>query len=92
MEFGDPGVAQRAKPRRMFLVLEGSFKALSIYLLGSDHDPRYAESGDRAYQLGACAFAVSGNAEVDAFAEPDVVPSVMKLAFEVDQIDVHLYW
>jgi hypothetical protein len=34
---------------------------------------------------------VSGNAEVEAFAETDVMPGVMKLVFEVDEIDVHLH-
>jgi len=34
---------------------------------------------------------VRGNAEVEAFAETDVMPGVMKLVFEVDQIDVHLH-
>jgi hypothetical protein len=34
---------------------------------------------------------VRGNAEVKAFAETDVMPGVMKLGFEVDQIDVHLH-
>ncbi|HEU0293104.1 MAG TPA: hypothetical protein VFR47_10245 [Anaerolineales bacterium] len=91
MEIRYLGIAQRAKARRVFLVLEVSFKTLSIYLPGPDHDPRNAESGDRSYQLRACAFPVSGNSEVKAFAEADVMPGVMKLGFEVDQIDVHLH-
>jgi hypothetical protein len=31
------------------------------------------------------------NAEVEAFAEADVMPGVMKFVFEVDQINVHLH-
>jgi hypothetical protein len=85
------GIAQRAKARRVFLVLEVSFKTLSIYLPGPDNNPRNAESGDRSYQLCACSFSVRGNAEVEAFAETDVMPGVMKLIFEADQIDVHLH-
>jgi len=34
---------------------------------------------------------VSGNAEVKAFAEADVMPGVMEFEFEVDQIDVRLH-
>jgi hypothetical protein len=34
---------------------------------------------------------VSGNAEVETLAETNVVPGVMKLVFEVDEIDVHLH-
>jgi hypothetical protein len=85
------GIAQRAKARRVFLVLEVSFKTLSIYSPGADHYPRNTESSDRPYQLRACAFPVRGNAEVEAFAETNVMPGVMKLVFEVDQIDVHLH-
>ena len=91
MEICDLGIAQRAKARRVFLVLEVSFKTLSIYSPGADHDPRNTESGDRPYQLCARPFSVSGNAEVEAFAEADVMPGVMKFVFEVDQIDVHLH-
>jgi hypothetical protein len=85
------GIAQRAKARRVFLVLEVSFKTLSIDLPGPDHDPRNAESGDRSYQLRACAFSVSGNAEAKAFTKAHVMPGVMEFEFEVDQIDVHLH-
>jgi hypothetical protein len=84
-------IAQRAKACRVFLVLEVSFKALSIHSPGPDHHPRNTKSGDRPYQLCACSFSVRGNAEVEAFAETDVMPGVMKLGFEVDQIDVHLH-
>ena len=34
---------------------------------------------------------MSGNAEVEAFAEADVMAGVMEFEFEVDQIDVHLH-
>jgi hypothetical protein len=85
------GIAQRAKARRVFLVFEVSFKTLSTHSPGADHNPRNAESGDRSYQLRACAFSVTGNAEVEAFGESYVMPGVMKLIFEVDQIDVHLH-
>ena len=91
MKIQDLRIAQRAKARRVFLVLKVSFKTLSIYSLGADHYPRNPESGDRPYQLRAGPFSVSGNAEVEAFAETDVMPGVMKLVFEVDQIDVHLH-
>jgi hypothetical protein len=85
------GIAQRAKTRRVFLVLEVSFKTLSIHSPGADHNPRNAESGDRSDQLRACTFSVSGNAEVKALAEADVMSGVMEFEFEVDQIDVHLH-
>jgi hypothetical protein len=85
------GIAQRAKARRVFLVLEGSFKTLTIYSPGADHYPRNTESSDRPDQLCARSFSVRGNAEVEAFAESDVVPGVMELVFKVNQIDVHLH-
>src|SRR5690349_12246908 len=75
----------------MLLVLEISFKPLSIHSPGTDHYPGNIELGDRSYQLCSCSFSVGGDAEVNAFAETDIVPGVMKLGFEVDQIDVHLH-
>src|SRR5207249_1823172 len=81
LKIQDLRIAQRAKARRVFLVLEVSFKTLSIYSLGADHYPGNTESGDRSYQLCARSVSVRGNAEAD------VMPSVMKLVFEVDQID-----
>jgi hypothetical protein len=85
------GLAQRAKARCVFLVLEVSFKALSNHSPGADHYPRNAESGDRPYQLCARSVSVRGDAEVETFAVSDVMPGVMKLVFEVDQVDVHLH-
>jgi len=85
------GIAQRAKTRRVFLVLEVSFKTLSIHSPCADHNPRNAESGDRSDQLRACTFSVGGNAVVKALAEADVMSGVMEFEFEVDQIDVHLH-
>jgi hypothetical protein len=85
------GIAQRAKTRRVFLVLEVSFKTLSIHSPGADDYPRNTESSNRPYKLCACSFSVTGNAEVEAFAETDIMPGVMKLVFEVDKIDVHLH-
>ena len=58
LKMGYPGIAQRAKTCRMFLVLESSFKPLSIHSPGTDHDPRNAEAGDRPYQLRSCSFTV----------------------------------
>jgi hypothetical protein len=60
-------------------------------LLCADHNPWNAEWRDRPHQRRACAFSVSCNAEVEALAETNVMPGVMKLLFEVDEIDVHLH-
>jgi hypothetical protein len=75
----------------VFLVLEVSFKTLSIHSPGADHHPRNAELVDRPDQLCARSFSVSGNAEVEALAKTNVMPGMMKLVFEVDEIDVHLH-
>jgi len=78
------GTAQRAKTRRVFLALEVSFKTLSIHSPGADYHPRNTELINRPDQLCARSFSVRGNAEVEAFAEADVMPGVMKFVFEVD--------
>jgi hypothetical protein len=91
LEICYPGIAQGTEARRVFLVLEVSFITLSIHSPRADHYPWNTESSNRPYQLCARSFAVSGNAEVEALAETDIMPGVMKLIFEVDQIDVHLH-
>jgi len=91
LKIQDLRIAQRAKARRVFLVLQVSFKSQSIYSPSSDHYPGNTESGDRSYQLCAGPFPVSGNAEVEAFAETDVMAGMMEFEFEVDEIDVHLH-
>jgi len=91
LKIQDLRIAQRAKARRVFLVLKVSFKSLSIYSPSADHYPGNTESGDRSYQLCTGPFPVSGNAEVEAFAETDVMAGMMEFEFEVDQIDVHLH-
>ena len=75
----------------MFLVFEASFKTLSIHLPSPHDHPRNAELSDCPYQLCAGPFPVSGNAEVEAFAETDVMAGMMEFEFEVDEIDVHLH-
>jgi len=85
------GIAQRAKARRVFLVLQVSFKTLSIHSPRADHNPRNAESGDRSDQLRACTFSVGADSLEKKIAEADVMSGVMEFEFEVDQIDVHLH-
>jgi hypothetical protein len=85
------GIADGAEARRMFLVLEPALKALPVHFPGPYNDPRDAKPVDRANQLCACSLTVAGNPEVQALAETYVVPGVMKLGFEVDQIHIHLH-
>ncbi len=74
----------------MLLVLEPALKALAVHLPGPYNDPWDAKPGDRPDQLRARSFTVTGDPEVQAFAETNVVPGVMKLVLEVDEIHVHL--
>ena len=91
LEIRYPGIAKRAKACRMFLVLEGSLKTRSIYLPGSNYNPRDPKTSDGPYQLCSRAISMRCNADVETFAEADIVSGVMKLVFEVDQINVHLH-
>lgn len=91
LEIRYPGIAKRAKACRMFLVLEGSLKPLCVDSPGANHDPRNPEAGDRPYQLCSRAISMRCNADVETFAEADIVSGVMKLVFEVDQINVHFH-
>jgi hypothetical protein len=91
LELRYSGITQWAEACRVFLVLEGSFKPLSIHLPGANDHPRDPEASDRPYQLCPRSFAMGGNTDIKTFAESDVVPGVMKFVFEVDQIDVHLH-
>jgi hypothetical protein len=85
------GVAQRAKTGRVFLVLDVSFKTLSIHAPGSNYHPWNTKAVDCSYQFCTRSVPVRGNAEIEAFTEAHIMSSVMKLVFEVDQIDVHLH-
>jgi hypothetical protein len=89
LEVHDPGIAQGTKARGVFLVLDVSFKTLSIHAPGTYHHPGNTESGDRPYQLGTRSVTVGCNAEIEALTESHVMTGVMKLVFEVDKIDVH---
>jgi hypothetical protein len=75
----------------VFLSLEPALIPLSIHFPRPYDDPRNTEPGDRPYQLCACAIPMGCNPEIEALTETDIVPRVMELKFEMDQIDVHLH-
>jgi hypothetical protein len=88
---GEPGIANWAETGSVFLPLEPALIALSVHFPRPYNDPRNTEPGDRLYQPGARPFTVTGDPEVQALAKADIVAGVVKLGFEVDQVNVHLH-
>jgi hypothetical protein len=87
----ESGITDGTEAGGVFLVLEPTLEALPVHFPGPHDDPRNAEPVDRADQLCACSLTVAGNPEVQTLAETYVVPRVMKLVFEMDQVHIHLH-
>jgi hypothetical protein len=88
---GEPGIANWAETGSVFLPLEPALIALSVHFPRPYNDPRNTEPGDRPYQPGARPFTVTGDPEVQALAEANIVTGVVEFGFEVDQVNVHLH-